>query len=76
MGYLPGEWGSPGKEGGTILGRGTERSGPSHAQAAGLTRGLGWVAEKAMAAHSSVLGWRIPGTGEPGGVTQSWIRLK
>ena len=34
-----------------------------------------------MAAHSSVLAWRIPGTGEPGGlpslgVTQSWTRLK
>ena len=29
--------------------------------------------EKAMAAHSSVLGWRIPGTGEPGlwGCTES-----
>ena len=24
-------------------------------------------AEKAMAPHSSVLAWRIPGTGEPGG---------
>ena len=23
--------------------------------------------EKAMATHSSVLAWRIPGTGEPGG---------
>ena len=23
--------------------------------------------EKEMATHSSVLGWRIPGTGEPGG---------
>ena len=33
--------------------------------------------EKAMATHSSVLAWRIPGTAEPGGllslgVTQSW----
>ena len=26
------------------------------------------TAEKAMAAHSSVLAWRIPGTGEPGGL--------
>ena len=26
------------------------------------------VVEKAMAAHSSVLAWRIPGTGEPGGL--------
>ena len=24
--------------------------------------------EKAMAAHSSVLAWRIPGTGKPGGL--------
>ena len=24
--------------------------------------------EKAMATHSSVLDWRIPGTGEPGGL--------
>ena len=35
--------------------------------------------EKEMAAHSSVLAWRIPGTGEPGrlpsGVAQSWTRL-
>ena len=30
---------------------------------------LGWEAplEKGMATHSSVLTWRIPGTGEPGG---------
>ena len=25
--------------------------------------------EKEMATHSSVLAWRIPGTGEPGGVS-------
>ena len=24
--------------------------------------------EKAMAPHSSILAWRIPGTGEPGGL--------
>ena len=32
-----------------------------------------------MATHSSVLAWRIPGTGEPGGIygiAQSWARLK
>ena len=34
-----------------------------------------------MATHSSVLAWRIPGTGEPGGllsygIAQSWTRLK
>ena len=37
--------------------------------------------EKEMATHSSVLAWRIPGTGEPWwaafyGVTQSRTRLK
>ena len=31
----------------------------------GFPRGLG---EKEMATHSSVLAWRIPGTGEPGGL--------
>ena len=34
-----------------------------------------------MATHSSVLAWRIPGTGKPGGLpsmglAQSWTRLK
>ena len=33
-----------------------------------------------MATHSSVLAWRIPGTGEPGGPpsmgSHSWTRLK
>ena len=28
--------------------------------------------EKEMAAHSSVLAWRIPGTGEPGGLLSMW----
>ena len=36
--------------------------------------------EKAMATHSSVLAWRIPGTWEPGGLlslgSQSQTRLK
>ena len=36
--------------------------------------------EKKMATHSSVLAWRIPGMGEPGGLpstgSQSWTRLK
>ena len=27
--------------------------------------------EKAMATHSSVLAWRIPGTGEPGGLLEN-----
>ena len=36
--------------------------------------------EKEMATHSSVLAWRIPGMGEPGGLpsvgSHSWTRLK
>ena len=37
--------------------------------------------EEEMATHSSVLAWRIPGTGEPGGLPsmgshKSWTRLK
>ena len=33
-------------------------------------RSLGWedLLEKEMATHSSVLAWRIPGMGEPGGL--------
>ena len=27
-----------------------------------------YILEKEMAAHSTVLAWRIPGTGEPGGL--------
>ena len=30
--------------------------------------------EKEMAAHSSVLAWRIPGTGEPGGLLSMGTR--
>ena len=30
------------------------------------------VLEKEMATHSSVLAWRIPGMGEPGGL-QYWV---
>ena len=33
------------------------------------------ASEKEMATHSSVLAWRIPGTGEPG-VAQRQTRLK
>ena len=31
---------------------------------------LGWddLLEKEMATHSNILAWRIPGTGEPGGL--------
>ena len=33
-------------------------------------RSLGWEdpLEEGMATHSSILAWRIPGTGEPGGL--------
>ena len=35
---------------------------------AGSIPGSGNPLEKEMATHSSVLAWRIPGTGEPGGL--------
>ena len=34
----------------------------------GSIPGLGRPLKKEMATHSSVLAWRIPGTGEPGGL--------
>ena len=43
---------------------------------------LGWedLLEEGMAAHSSILAWRIPWTEEPGGpqsiASQSWTRRK
>ena len=33
-----------------------------------------YIVEKAMATHSSVLAWRIPGTGEPGGLLSMRLR--
>ena len=33
------------------------------------------IPEKAMAPHSSTLAWKIPWTGEPGGVAQSQTQL-
>ena len=48
---------------------------PVHGVAEGLTQLSDFpfpfhfhVLEKEMATHSSVLAWRIPGTGEPGGL--------
>ena len=32
--------------------------------------------EKETATHSSVLAWRIPGTGEPGGLPSMWLHKK
>ena len=37
-------------------------------QSYGFSSSHVWTWEKAMATHSSVLAWRIPGTGEPGGL--------
>ena len=35
-----------------------------------------YALEKEMATHSSVLAWRIPGTGEPGGLPfTGWLRV-
>ena len=41
---------------------------PANAGDAGSIPGLGRSLEKEMATHSSILAWRIPGTGEPGGL--------
>ena len=32
--------------------------------------------EEEMAAHSSTLAWRIPGTGEPGGLPSMWSQSR
>ena len=41
----------------------------SHTRLSGFTFTFHFhVLEKEMATHSSVLAWRIPGTGEPGGL--------
>ena len=44
---------------------GGEEGGPG---VAGIPVSREGSSEKAMAPHSSVLAWRIPGTGEPGGL--------
>ena len=31
-----------------------------------------YVLQKEMATHSSILAWRIPGMGEPGGLPSMW----
>ena len=41
----------------------------------GISCVISSVREKDMATHSSVLAWRIPGTGEPGGLP-SWGRTQ
>ena len=53
--------------------------GPDYAGVRGVTKSQTWLSdftfafhfhalEKEMATHASVLAWRIPGTGEPGGL--------
>ena len=34
-----------------------------------------YALEKEMATHSSVLAWRVPGTGEPGGLPSVGFRV-
>ena len=51
---------------------------PANARDAGSTPRSGRSPKKEMAAHSSVLAWKIPWTEEPGssiahGVAKSWI---
>ena len=41
---------------------------PSRGPRTWLAENYGGALEKETAAHSSVLAWRIPGTGEPGGL--------
>ena len=41
---------------------------PANAGDMGSIPGLGRSPEEGMATHSSILAWRIPWTGEPGGV--------
>ena len=41
---------------------------PANARDMGSIPGSESSLEKEMATHSSVLAWRIPGTGEPGGL--------
>ena len=51
-------WGPSSRGGGVVWGRLSDFTFTSHFHAL----------EKEMATHSSVLAWRIPGTGEPGGL--------
>ena len=51
-----------------FLGGSVERNSPARQEM--QFQSLGWeeLLEKEMATYSSVLAWRIPGTGEPGGL--------
>jgi len=44
------------------------RSISSYTKHVGVWGWIGIKMEKEMATHSTVLAWRIPGTGEPGGL--------
>ena len=83
LGLIPGSGRSPGEGNGTPLqypclenpmDRGTWKA-AVHGVAEGWTRLSDFTftfyshaLEKEMATHSSILAWRIPGTGEPGGL--------
>ena len=54
---------NPGFPGGSVV-----KIPPANAGDMGLIPGWEDPLEKEMATHSSVLAWRIPGTGEPGGL--------
>ena len=90
MGLIPGLGRSPGEGNGYPLqysclenpmDRGAWRA-AVHGVAEGWTRLSDFTftfhfdALKEMASYSSVLAWRISGMGEPGGLEQSWTRLK
>ena len=51
-------------------GRGSQNSSISHSNSLYIIKMRIWLeaVEKEMATHSSVLAWRIPGKGEPGGL--------
>ena len=53
----------------------TVKNSPAMQETQILSLGLEYLLEKEMATHSSVLSWRIPGTGEPGGLPSMAVRL-
>ena len=72
VGSIPGSGRCPGKGNGnsfqySCLGNPMDRR-AWQATIRGVVRIWHDALEKAMATHSSVLAWRIPGTGEPGGL--------
>ena len=62
-----GVWGCVGDRGGKA-GSGVRTCRLQSGSCIGLQRHLGATQARQMTTHSSVLAWRIPGTGEPGGL--------